>query len=326
MRKLTQLELRHLRYIIAVAEHGSIRKASRALGIRQSAISRRIADLEDTIGVALFIRSHSGISLTYAGQRFLFRVRGALHQIDQAVREADTVGRGESGTVRIGIISSLASGFMVDLFLTYSIDYPGVSLEFVEDAPARHVQAVQQHQIDIAFVIDHPPTIECDVAPLWSERVFVVLSHRHKLAKQERITWADLSDQLFVVTETPSGSVIHDYILRHIPELGRPPAIKRHAVNRDTLLQTVAMSDAVTLTSEATTGMTVSGIVYRPLMTNTLMFYAVWSSSNDNPALRRLLSLARTLSRDLRPTPPDTTRLITLPCQPDHPAWPGASS
>lgn len=292
------LDLNRFRYVIAAAEHGSFHKASRALGVRQSVVSRCIADLEDQIGVALFIRSPSGVRLTYAGNRFLVRVRRAIHHIDHALQEVGTIGRGESGVVSIGIFSSLASGFLTDLIQTYAGNYPGVSLEFVEGDPAKHIQAVQNHQIDVAFVIDPPVTIECDTVYLWSERVFVVLSRHHRLAAREKIVWSDLRDQLFVITERVPGSIIHDYLLHHTPELGRPPLVKYHTVSRDTLLNIVAMGEAVTLISEATTGIAVSDIVYRPLVTDMLAYCAVWSASNDNPALRRFLSLARMRSRE----------------------------
>ena len=295
------LDLSRFRYVIAAAEHGSFHKASRALGVRQSVVSRCIADLEDEIGVALFIRSPSGVRLTYAGDRFLVRVRRAIYHIDHAVQEVGTIGRGENGAVSIGIFSSLASGFLADLIQTYAGNYPGVSLEFVEGDPAKHIRAVQNHKIDIAFVIGSPATVDCDAAHLWSERVFVVLSHRHKLAKQERIFWNDLGDQLFVITEKAPGPIIHDYLLHHKSDLGQPPLVKRHAISRDTLLNIVAMGEAVTLISEATTGIAVSDIVYRPLVTDMLAYYAVWSPSNDNPALRRFLSLARIRSREILP-------------------------
>ena len=113
------MELRHLRYVIEAAERGSFRRAANAMGVHESAISRRIRDLEDEIGVALFVRHHGGVDLTHAGQRFLVRARKALSQIGHATIDAVSFGRGETGTVRIGIFSSLASGFLSDLLRAY---------------------------------------------------------------------------------------------------------------------------------------------------------------------------------------------------------------
>lgn len=125
------VELRHLRYVVAAAEHGSFRRAAKAMKVHESAISRRIRDLEDEIGAALFIRHHGGVHLTHAGQRFLIRARRALSQIGHAAVDAASSGRGEAGVVRIGIFSSLASGFLADLLRAYVAANPSIRPDLV---------------------------------------------------------------------------------------------------------------------------------------------------------------------------------------------------
>ena len=109
------VQVRHIQYVIAAADHGSFRRAAAALGIQESAISRRIRELEERLGTAFFIRSPSGVALTHAGKQFVQRGRKALLEIGLARAEASAIGRGEDGHVRIGIFSSLASGFLSDL-------------------------------------------------------------------------------------------------------------------------------------------------------------------------------------------------------------------
>ena len=113
------IELRHLRYFVAAAEHGSFRKAGTALGLSQSAISRCIADLEDQIGASLFHRHTCGVSQTDAGQRFLRRARQALRTVGEGAQDIASVGRSEEGRIRIGIYSSIASGFLAELLGRY---------------------------------------------------------------------------------------------------------------------------------------------------------------------------------------------------------------
>ncbi|QFR34615.1 LysR family transcriptional regulator [Ancylobacter sp. TS-1] len=110
----TSIDLRHLRYFIAAAEHGSFRKATTALDVQESAISRSVGDMEDGIGVSLFIRHPSGVNLTLAGQRFLNRTRQALDQIREATVEAAALGRAEEGHLKNGLFSNLASGFLAE--------------------------------------------------------------------------------------------------------------------------------------------------------------------------------------------------------------------
>lgn len=305
-----KFELRHLRYVVAAAERGSFRRAAKALHIHESAMSRRIRDLEDEIGAALFIRDHRGVHLTQAGQRFLVRARRALSQIGHAAIDAASVGRGEAGVVRIGLFSSLASGFLADLLRAYIEENPAVRPDLIEGGPSGHIAAIQRLQLDVAFLTGEPIADGCDVAHFWSERVFVALPRDDELSRKREISWGDLRDRYFIVSETDPGPEIHDYLVKHLAELGHHPSVERHGVGRDNLMHLVAMGQGLTLTSESTIAARFPGVVYRPLSEEILPFCAIWSPQNDNPALRRLLSLARTMSKQSNPgstTLPRTT-------------------
>jgi len=283
--------------VIAAAEHGSFRKAALAVGVGESTISRRIRDLEDEAGAALFIRYPHGVLLTEAGRNFVERARRVINELDLAMKEVRAAGRVEMGLLRIGIFTSLASGFIAELLERYRAQHAGVRTKFVEGAPALHVAAVRLHEIDIAFLTGHLTATGCEVTRLWCEHVFVVLPETHKLAAEERIDWDDLRGQHFIVSEADPGPEIYDYLFKHLSELGHPPSVERCPVyNRDTLIGMVALGAGITLTSEATTGVKFPGVTYRLLVTEDLPFCAVWSPHNDNPALRRMLSLARSLS------------------------------
>lgn len=295
------IELRHLRYVVAAAESGSFRGAAKATGVQESAISRRIRDLEDEIGVALFIRHHGGVDLTHAGKGFLVCARKAISQISDAAMDAGSFGRGDAGVVRIGIFSSLASGFLADLLRAYVNVNPGVRPDLVEGGPNAHIAAIQRRQTDVAFLTGEPVADGCDRAHLWDERVYVALPSDHELALRHEISWDDLRDRHFIVSEADPGPEICDYLVKHLAELGHHPSVERHGVGRDNLMHLVAIGQGITLTSEATTGSLFPGVVYRPLAGEILPFCAIWSPQNDNPALRRLLSLARDMSKRGKP-------------------------
>ena len=298
------IELRHLRYVVAAAERGSFRRAARTLNIQESAVSRRIRDLEDEIGVALFIRHHSGIKLTDAGHRFLVRARRALSQVGHAAIDAGSRGRGELGTVRIGIFTSLASGFLSDLLRAYVGANPHVRPDVIEGGPSEHIAAIQRHHIDIAFLTGAPAADGCDIVHLWNERVLVAMPTEHDLAAEKEITWAHLRDRHFIVSENDPGPEIHDYLLKHLVDLGHHPSVERHRVGRDNLIHLAAMGQGLTLVHEAAGAAEFPGVVYRPLAEEILPFCAIWSPQNDNPALRRLLSLAKSMSRAALPRTP----------------------
>jgi DNA-binding transcriptional LysR family regulator len=283
---------------LLVAEHLSFSRAAQVLGVRQSAVSRLVRALEDMLGVSLFERASSGVRLTAAGRRFLERSRPALAEIDHAVKAAASAGRGAEGVIRIGIMSSVSGGFVRNLLGYYHCDNPAISLDIVEGSASEHIARITERQLDIAFVTGTPPASHCDIAVLWKARIFVALPEWHALAEVDAIEWASLKDEHFIVSRDAPGPEIHDYIVRRVVELGRSPSVDRHGVGRETLMHLVALGLGITLVSEAAIGTRYPNVTFRPLASaeDILPYSAVWLPGNDNPALRRFLSLARSMS------------------------------
>ncbi|MFD2237205.1 LysR family transcriptional regulator [Aureimonas populi] len=214
------IELRHLRYFVATAEHGTFRKAGIVLDLDHSAVSRRIRDLEDHLGASLFNRYSGGVCLTLAGERFLRRARRALRSIGDGERDVASIGRSEEGLIRIGIFTSLASGYLTDLVRVYSERHPRVRIEFFDGDPAEHVAAVRQVRIDVAFATGVIERAGCDMTHLWSERAFAVLPESHRLASRSELDWADLSRERFIVSDIAPGPDVRDYLVQRLADLG----------------------------------------------------------------------------------------------------------
>lgn len=291
------VELRHLRYFVAAAEHGSFRKAGSAIGVQQSALSRRIRDLEHHLGAALFHRHSAGVSLTFAGQRFLRRARQILRSVGDGMLDVAAIGRSEHGLIRIGIYSSIASGFLPELLRRYGNQYPKVQIDLIDDNPAEHVTSIRQLKLDAAFVTGEREWPDCERVSLWSERVFVVLPEDHRLVERDEVGWDQLAKENFIVNEAPPGQEIHDYLVQRLAALGHHPEIRVQHVGRENLLPLVALNRGLTAVSEAMTAAQFPGISYRPITGEVLPFSALWSSKNDNPALLQFLELARSMGR-----------------------------
>lgn len=292
----TAVEFRHLRYCIAASDHGSFRKAAAALGVQMSTISRAIRDLEDRLGASLFQRHVGGVDLTYAGERFLHRARIALEQINDGIRDVNAVGRAENGRIRVGIFSSLAGGFLSNLLRTYDRDHPKVRIDLSDGNPADQVAAIRGMRLDVAFLAGARNWPDCETDILWSEQIFTALPADSPLADRPSLDWSDLAEETFIVGETAPGPYIHNYLVQRIANLGHHPDIQSQRVGRDNLLSLVAVGRGLTITSEATTVTRIPGVVFRPIVGEIMPFSAVWSPKNDNPAFRRLLSRARSIS------------------------------
>jgi DNA-binding transcriptional LysR family regulator len=169
-------------------------------------------------------------------------------------------------------------------------------VDLIDGNSEDHVAAIRRLRLDAAFVTGTRNWPDCETATLWFERVYAVLPEGHKLATRGELYWPDLEGEEFVVSEGAPGPEIHDYLVQRLAGLGRRPNVKAQCVGRDNILSLVAVGHGLTLTSEATTVTKLPGIAYRPIANETLPFSAVWSPRNDNPALRRLLSMARQMS------------------------------
>lgn len=291
------IRLRQLRHFLAAADHGSFRKAATALAINESSVSRQIRDLEDELGAALFQRHTGGVRLTVAGQKFLSSARRALRQIDIGVTKVGADGRADEGLLKVGIFSSLASGFLFDLLRRFGKHHPAIQIDLMDGNPAEHVAAVRKLDLDIAFITGTARWDGCETEHLWCERVFVVLPADHPQAVKAELGWLDLAGERFIVSDVAPGQEIHDYLVAHLAGFGHHPDIRSQHVGRDNILSLVAVGRGLTLASEATTVGQFPGIAYRQLAGEVPPFSMVWSDRNDNPACRRLLGMARAMGK-----------------------------
>lgn len=296
-----QFDIRHLRCFIAAAGHGSFRKAAGVVGVQESAISRRVRDLEDQIGASLFVRHSGGVSLTLAGQRFLGRAQSALDQLDEGAKEVATIGRSEEGHLQVGLFSSLASGFLSKLFNEYDQKYPNIDISFKEGAARHHLLSIGKLQIDVAFTIGNRYSHQNDAIQLWRERVFVAIWENHPLSTLRDLCWADIAREFFLVRPGGPGDEVRGYLALRLGQIGREPQILVQNVGRYRLLSLVASRRGIAPMLASETAISIPGVIYRPIAGEVLPFFAIASPKNDNPAARTLLSLARTLSRSESP-------------------------
>jgi DNA-binding transcriptional LysR family regulator len=267
--------------------------------VRQSVVSRRVRVLEDRVGVSLFERHPGGVRVTAAGARFLDQARDALLQLDNAVKTASAAGRGVIGRLNIGILSSMGAGFLREVIRVYRTRHPEVAIHVLEGASIEQIALVRKGRLDVAFVLGTRDVPNCDTTQLWTEHMFVALPLGHALCASEEIAWDALRDQHFIVCQTEKGRAMHDQLVKRLAEMNYNPSVERLDVGRETLMHLVALGLGVSLTSEAMAATQFPEVAFRPIASDAakIPFSAVWLPTNDNPAFRRFLSLARTLAK-----------------------------
>lgn len=286
-------DLRHLKYAMLVAEHGSFRRAADATNVPQSTITRRIQLLEAQLGVALFERSRTGTRPTHSGERFIRDATFGAEHLSRAVTDLRQVRSAHSGVLRVGIVGSLASGFLADLFYRYHRKHETIDVLVEENSSQSIAAGVSHGRLDAAFVCGSPRLVGCQIRPLWSERILLAVPASHTFASSENVNLEDVRDEVFLVRAHGSGPEIEDYLVR---ELSRPsfrPRIVAHNVGAENLLNMVARGFGVTLSSESALGTSYSGVRFIRLSDprEVVDFSILWRTTNENPALRALSQL-----------------------------------
>ena len=299
------VELLDLKYLLAGAEALNLTAAASALGVTVSTLSRRIKGLENELGVSMFERHRGGVRLTFAGTRFVGHARNILIESNLAIQTARNMGAGSEGKLRLGIVASISGGFVRHLLRAWIDAHPRVHLDLVEAGPSEHLNALVDRVLDLAILTGMPAATGCDSAQLWDEQILVALPATHRLASGAAIDWPLLHRERFIVSREPPGPEIHDYVVRNLSDLGRRPRVDYMEVAREGLMSSVGLGLGISLVCSSEAAVAYPDVVVRPLSGARLPFSVIWRAEHDNPAMRRFISLARTMSaRHQRDTGP----------------------
>ncbi|MEO6783590.1 MAG: LysR substrate-binding domain-containing protein [Bradyrhizobium sp.] len=199
------IALQHPRYVVAAAEYGSFRQAAEALRLEQSTLSRRIRQLEESIGVTVFERSTGGVRATPAGRDFLRLARSILEQMDALFTTARNTGRGEAGRLAVGFYTSLSAGNLRATLVDFRLRFPQVEVGMAERSRTRLVTALRNGALDIVIATGGSPLFDSRVLPLWSERILIALPEGHPLAGRDTIYWTDLRAETVLLSQYDPG-------------------------------------------------------------------------------------------------------------------------
>jgi DNA-binding transcriptional LysR family regulator len=237
------MELRHLRYFVAVGEEQHYGRAARRLRVAQPALSRQIQDLEQELGFKVFERLPRGVKLSAAGKVFLEDARRILQEVGEAVVRADRVARGHSGTLRVGFAENASwRGVVPDSFRRFRERQPGAELQLQPAASAAQIDAIRSDRLDAGFVNFMPKADpELDQIPVAKTRVELAAPKRHPLTKLKRIHLRDLSDVPFVWFPRRDSPAFYDHLMHECYRGGlKSPRIVQEGLNEATILSLVS--------------------------------------------------------------------------------------
>jgi len=285
------MELRHLRYFVAVAEHMNFRRAAEHLQMTQPPLSQQIKQLERELGFDLFHRQGRSIELTPAGATFLHDARRVLAQVERGVEHARSAARGHSGKLRIGFVGTVAYTFLPRILRRFRVDFPAVEVTLHELPSSRQIDALHNTQIDIGLcrmATTATPQIHTEV--IYQEGLCAVLPREHPLSAKPDLSLADLQDEAFVLFPPYLGAELHTHILRVCAEFGFTPTVRQHAIQMTTIVGLVAAGIGVSVLPRAVMTLPHQDVHYRPLeKVAPVNVYSLWRRDTRNPVLRHFL-------------------------------------
>lgn len=289
------MELRHLRYFVAVAEALNFGRAARQLTISQPPLSRQIRALEDELGTPLFARTRRAVTLTTAGSVLLPEARRLLREADALKEGARQLASGEAGTVALGFISVAAYNILPTLVPEFRRRHPGLKLALQEGATDALLSALGQGEIDVGMVL--PPVTDPRLVyrPLVHDRLMVALPARARdRFPRGPLPLAALADEPFILFPRKAGPSLYDLIIGSCRRAGFAPRIDQEAVQMQTIVSLVAAGMGVALVPASLQHLRRTGVAYRPLQDKTppVEIGLVWNTSDESPSVRAFVALA----------------------------------
>jgi DNA-binding transcriptional LysR family regulator len=284
------MELRHLRYFTAVVACKGYREASRRLHIAQPSISEAVSDLEDELGLKLFLRTHRNARLTPEGEIFYADSIRILQQAETAILTAKRAAQGKVGRLSIGFIGSATLSFLPDLIRRYKLVYPNVKLVLHDLYPVELDQAWDRGEIDIAITrsLEHSKNLQSRI--LLRDPLVAVLPRSRKL-KSKKIRLADLANERFILFHRKGAPAVFDTIVGACRSKGFSPRVENEPNSMQTILSLVEAEEGVAIVPASSSSLRSNGVQFIRLVPGNLYLDLIvaWPLGEASAVLRTFL-------------------------------------
>ncbi|MBB3455435.1 DNA-binding transcriptional LysR family regulator [Rhizobium sp. BK313] len=261
------MELRHIRYFLALAEEGNFTRAAAKLGIGQPPLSQQIRDLENEVGAALFHRVPHGAELTAAGEAFLAEAKTAVDAAEKAKLAAQRANRGEIGRLALGFTASSAFNTIVSATIReFRNRWPEVRLSLTEMNTNALMERLMRGEIDAAFIrpgLEDPRDVR--LKRFADEPMLIALPANHPLAKMDHVPVAALANEPFILFPRMVGLSLYDDIVTACRDAGFELVVTQEAPQIPSVVNLVAANLGVSIVPASIAQIKLDGVAYRPI-------------------------------------------------------------
>lgn len=288
------MELRQLRYFVAVAEELHFRRAAARLHMSQPPLSNQLRLLEEELGCPLMIRSRRRVELTAAGDAFLRDAKAILGELGEAVQTARRIHAGRAGLLRISFVGSALLSLVPDLVKRYRAARPDVELQLRERSTEDQLRDLRAGTLDVALLplpVD-APDLRTEV--LLRERAVAALPAAHPLAALKRIPLRRLAAEPLVLFPRTQAPGLHDRLLSSLTGPDGPPVVAQYAPETQTIVGLVAAEIGVSLVQASVQRLALPGVTYRPVVgAPSIELAALLRPGEESRPARDFVDLAR---------------------------------
>lgn len=289
------MELRQLRYFVAVAEELHFRRAAERLHMSQPPLSQQIAALETELGCRLLARTRRRVELTAAGEAFLREAKTILARLEAAGETARAIDAGQLGLLRVSFVGSALLSIVPRAVRDFRREYPRVEVELHERSTVDQLEALGSQSVDVALV---RPPIEADerlrTIAVLRERTMVALPDFHPLAQLRRVPLRRLAREPLVLFPRQQAPGFHDLLTARLASTGTPPTIVQYAPEMLTIIGLVAAGVGLSPVPASVSHLSVDGVTYRALDgAPATELVAVARADDDSALVRAFLETLR---------------------------------
>ena len=292
------MELRHLRYFIAVAEELSFRRAAERLHVAQPPLSAQIRSLEEGLGVRLFERTTRSVRLTHAGTVFLAEARGVLLASVEAERKAKEADQGVIGTLRLGVIAPAANAWLAGNLRQFRQKFPGVQLSLFDLTSTEQLRRLRTNELDAGLL--RPPVGLPDLDCIFveeSEQVLAVPAG-HRLARKRRLEWKDFDKEEMVLIHPNAQHGYYDAFFAACAKAGAKPRATQYAHDIQTKMWLISAGFGIAPTTATLAKVRRPGLIFRRLPRGlpAVQTVLVWRAADKSPVLGQFRACFKPLS------------------------------
>lgn len=299
--KFSALEIRHLRYFVAVASGGSFRAAAENLHITQPPLTRQVQQLEEIVGAQLLVRQPRGVELTVAGRLLLEDAQNILQLIEQALDRSRIAAQGELGRIDIGVFGSAALDFVPRTIQRFRRLYPKIEVVLHNLDRASQIKALHEKRLTVAFnrYFGDEPGLEWQA--IITERLHLAVPETHPYAQRKNVTLADLAGQSLILYPRKPRPGFIDHVTRMFHDMDKPPVQEQEVDDVVTAVALVAAGVGLSLVVDSACNLKLPGVVYVPFrkLDNATFDLCMIHRSDDTSLLLKNFIQVACAQRDL---------------------------